>query len=335
MAQQKEKIIKIDSTQTSSAATSYGDADESWLSKIQGTLSWVKVPQIDPGKTLADIKSEILRWVKGDLLNEIKTTFSNWLQQKFSSVKKAVSTQINSIVSVGGKILGQWNTAKGQGFALFGAASAALLGGAVLMGAGPEMITGMLRVSQLAYSLNLKETDEQINAQIQGNITSLYATSGEALGQGLASLVSGGVFRIPRVQINLTKVTILWRSLNEEARLQMISQLKALARNAFFSGLKIVRQIFYRDTRKWLKNLAESNPNHWLIKLIPGGAETVKKWGAGGEPWSLSIGANKVFENLQKIPEYKNIGVFLENFVEGFGEGLQEFLPDLVRQPVT
>jgi hypothetical protein len=332
---QKEKKIHVDSRQTSSAATNYGDADESWLSKIQGTINWIKIPQIDPGKMFESFKSSLLKWLNGDLLREVKNTFSNWIKEKFLSVKKAVSTQINSIISVGGKFIGQWNTAKGQGLALFGAVSTALLGGAVLMGAGPEMITGMLRLSQLTYSLNLKETDAQINAQIQGNITSLYATSGEVLGQGLASFVSGGVFRIPRVQINLTKVTILWRSLNEESRLQMFSQLKALARNAFFGGLKILRQIFYRDTRKWLKNLAQSNPNHPLIKLIPGGAETVKKWGAGGEPWSLSLYVQKKIEELQKKPEFKNIGTFLENFIEGFGEGIQEFLPDLVRQPVT
>jgi hypothetical protein len=88
----------------------------------------------------------------------------------------------------------------------------------------------------MSYALNLKETDEQIEQQIQGSITGLYAVAGETFGSGLASFITGGFFRIPKVQINMTKVTILWRALNEEARTQLLAQLRNLARTAFFTG---------------------------------------------------------------------------------------------------
>ena len=237
--------------------------------------------------------------------------------------------------SVKNKILGQLNTTGGQGLAIFGALSAAVIGGGVLLGAGPEVITGMLRMYQIGYTLNLKQTDEQIEQEIQGSFTSLYASSGETLGMGLASFVSGGVFQIPKVKINMTKVSILWRALNEEARIQLLSQIKNLGRTAFFTGLRIMAKVFYRSTRKMLKQLALTDPNHPLIKLIPGGAKSVEQWGSGGEPWSLSLYVQNKIENIQANPLTKNIGVFLENFVEGFGEGIQEFLPDLVRQPMA
>jgi hypothetical protein len=336
MAQAKEKEIRVNPQQTSSAATKYGDAEDSWLSKIQGTVNWIKIPEIDPSKIIQDIKSSILKWVKGGLIGEIKNSLSNWIRQKFSDAKKAAFTQINSIVSVGGKFIGQWNTAEAQGLRLFGMITGGLIGGAVLLGAGPEMITGMLRMSQLLYTFNFNETDKQIDAQIEGNVTSMYASAGQALGSGLANFLSGGVFKIPRIQINMTKVAILWRTLNEEARTQMLSQLKALGKNVFFVALKSIFKLVYKDTRKYLKDLAKSSPNHPIISLIPGGAKTLELWGAGGEQWSMAVNiVQKKVENLQKDPRFKNIGVGLENFLESFGEGLQEFLPELVRQPVV
>ncbi|XZO03468.1 MAG: hypothetical protein ACM65L_07055 [Microcoleus sp.] len=329
--------IKIDANQTSSAATNYGGADQGWLKKIKGTVDWLKIPSVDPGAALDSIKGFLLKNLKGDLIKEIGSAIMGNFKELFGKIKRNVSNRIGSIVTVGKKILGTLtNTAEGQGLALFGAISAAAIGGGILLGAGPEVVTGMLRMSQLAYTFNFNQTDEQIDKQIEGSITALYATAGETLGSGLASFLSGGVFRIPRVQINLTKVSILWRAINEEAQTQMLQQLKNLARTAFFGGLKMLAKVFYRDSRKWLKALAKSNPDHPLIKLIPGGAKTLEKWGEKGiPPWSMALFNQVKFEKLQQNPLTKDIGVFLENFAEGFGEGIQEFLPDLVRQPTT
>lgn len=331
---QKEKTITVNAAQTSSAATKYGGVDSDWISKIKGTVSWIKILNINPGEMLGNIKDYILKGLRGDIIKEVGGALTKWINSTFGKAKNFADDRLNSIVAVGGKIIGQWNTAEAQGLRLFGLISGGLIGGAALLGAGPEMITGMLRISQILYTLNLNETDDQIDRQIEGQITSLYAVSGEALGSGLASFVSGGVFRIPKVQINMTKVTILWRSLNEEARITLLNQLKTLGRTAFFTGIKMLSKVFYRDTRKWLKQLAETNPSHPIINAIPGGADAVKKWGAGGEPWSLSLYVQKKIENLQKNPKFKDVGVFLESFIENFGEGIQEFLPDLVRQPV-
>jgi hypothetical protein len=332
-----QKVIKVDEKQTSSAATKYGDADTGWLGKIKGTFDWVKIPAIDPGKIASDIKELIAKGLRGEIIAGIGNFIQTHINNLLGRGKQFLQGQINAIAIVKGKILGQLNTTEGQGLAIFGALSAAVVGGGVLLGAGPEVITAMLRLYQVGYTLNLKETDEQIESQLQGQLSSLYAMAGDAFGSGLASLVSGGVFSVPRLQINMTKIAILYRSLNEEARVQLVSQVKALGRNAFFTGLRMLAKVFYRDTRKMIKTLAEKEPNHWLIKLVPGGAETVRKWGMGGEPWSLSLYVQKVLEKLQgnNNPFIKNIGIFLENATESFGEGIQEFLPDLVRQPVV
>jgi hypothetical protein len=337
MAKTPPPQIKIDANQTSSAATNYGGADQGWLSKIKGTFDWVKIPAVSPGAALESIKGFLLKGLKGNLVKEIGSAIIGNFKELFGKVKQNVSGRIGSIVTVGKKILGTLtNTAEGQGLALFGAISAAVIGGGVLLGAGPEVVTGMLRISQLAYTLNLNETDKQIDEQIEGSITALYATAGETLGSGLASFLSGGVFRIPKVQINLTKVSILWRALNEEAQTQMLQQLKNLARTAFFAGLKMLVKVFYRDSRKWLKALAKSNPDHPLIKLIPGGAKTLENWGEkGAPPWSMALYVEAKIEKLQQNPLTKDIGTLLENFAESFGESIQEFLPDLVRQPTT
>lgn len=331
MSKPTEKKISFDENQTSSAATHYeGGADQSWLSKV--TPSWFKLPSINIGEIADSIKKAVVKGIKGELIGSLV----NYVKTLFGKVKSAFGGQLKSIVKVGNKILGALDTTpEGQGLRLFGAVSGILIGGATLAGAGPEMITGMLRSYQLLYSLNLKETDAQISQQIQGSITAFYSEAGQAFGTGLASFVTGGVFQLPRVQIDMTKISIIWRSLNEEAKSQMISQLKNLSRTAFFTGLRMAVKIFYRDTRKWLKNLAKKDPNHPFIKSIPGGAKAVELWGSGGEPWSLSLFVQKKIQKIQEDKATKNLGFFLEQAVESFGEGLQEFLPQLVRQPIT
>lgn len=331
MTKPTEKKISFDENQTSSAATHYeGGADQSWLSKV--TPSWFKLPSINIGEIADSIKKAVVKGIKGELIGSLV----NYVKTLFGKVKSAFGGQLKSVIKVGSKILGTLDTTPaGQGLRLFGVVSGILIGGATLAGVGPEVIMGMLRTSQLLYLLNLKETDEQINQQIEGSITSFYSEAGQAFGTGLASFVTGGVFQLPRVQIDLTKISILWRGLNEEARSQMLSQLKNLARTAFFTGLRMMVKIFYRDTRKWLKTLAKKNPDDPLIKLIPGGAKAVELWGSGGEPWSVSLYVQKEIQKIQENKSTKNIGFFLEQATESFGEGLQEFLPQLVRQPIT
>lgn len=332
----KQKDISFQSTRSSSAATHYGDVDVTWLQKIKGTIKWFRIPPVNPAAIADDIKRMVIRGLQGKLVKEISTAIIGNLKELFGRGKQALKTQIGSILEVGGKIRGVFtNTPEGQGLAIFGVVTSALIGGGILLGAGPEVITGMLRLSQIVYAFNLNETDDQIEKEIEGSITSLYAVAGDTLGSGLASFVTGGVFKIPKVQINITKVTVLWRALNEEARSQLLAQLRNLSRTAFFTGARIMAKTFYRSSRKWLKELARNQPNHPLIKLIPGGAKTVEQWGAGGPSWSLSLFVRQGLEKLQSNPLYKNIGVLLENAIESFGEGIQEFLPDLVRQPIS
>ena len=330
-----KKIIKFDATQTSSAATVYGGADENWLSKIQGTFNWVKIPQFDLKKGFDDLKAFITTALKSDLPKEIGNAIMGNIKELLGQGKQEIKKRIGSLIEVGGKTLGQLaNTPEGQGLAIFGSLSTLFVGGGVLLGAGPEVITAMLRAQQLAYAFNFNQTDEQIEKQLEGSITSLYASAGQTLGFGLATFLSGGIFKIPRVQINMTKISIIFRALNEEARTQLMAQVRSLARTAFFTGLRMFGQIFYRSARKWLKAIAKQNPNHPLIKLIPGGAKTVALWGEKGQPaWSPSLYVNKKIEAI--AVKNKDIAALLENAVESFGELIQEFLPELVRQPIS
>lgn len=344
MTRGKNEAGGVKANETSSAASHYFDATKNWLAK-QGSkvAEWMGNPSIDLGgvfgKYIDYIKSATQKI--GDAIQSISP------QGIWDSIGKAVGIGVSKItekvktgflkplIIVKDKIIGQLKNAEGQGLAIFGALSAAIIGGGVLLGAGPETVTGMLRVSQLVYTFNFNQTDEQIDKQIEGDITGIYATTGQALGTGLASFVSGGVFKFPRVQINMTKISILWRALNEEARNQLMSQLKGLSRTVFFTGLKMIMNLFYRDARKWIKVLAEKEPNHFIFKLIPGGIDTIKKWGTGGPPWAPNLYVNQKTENLQNNPVTRNVGVLLENAIESFGEGLQDFLPDLVRQPIV
>lgn len=340
----KDEPGGVKAQETSSAASHYFDATKKWLGQQGAKVTeWMGNPSID----LGGVFSKCIDYIKsatqkiGDIAQSISSqgiwdSISKAIGIGASKIAEKVKTGfLKPLIIVKDKIIGQLGNAQGQGLAIFGALATAIIGGGVLLGAGPETVSGMLRISQLMYTFNFNQTDDQIDKQIEGNISSLYSITGEALGTGLASFVTGGVFKFPRVQINMTKISIFWRALNEEARTQLMTQLKGLSRTVFFTGLKMMMNLFYRDARKMLKQLAKVEPNHPLIKLIPGGANTVEKWGGGGAPWTLALYVQQKIENVQSNPVTKNFGLLLESFVESFGEGLQDFLPDLVRQPIV
>lgn len=335
--------IGVTEKETSSAATHYYDAPLKWI-KAQGAgaAEWVSHRSIDPGKFFSDISAQIgAIWKDVGQIRKILTPegilgfYKDIWGKILGKGKKAINGFLNPLLVVKDKVIGGLNTVGGQGLALLVAGAGLLTGGGILLGAGPETITGMMQGFRILYQLNWQESDEDIEKQIQGSITGLYSSAGGALGTGLASFVTGGVFKLPRVQINITKISILWRALNEEARSEMLAQLKNLSRTAFFTGLRIFIKTIYRSARKWFKQWAKANPNHPLIKLIPGGMKSIEAWGAGGPPWSLCQGVNKFVEKLQENPVTKNIGVFLEEFLDNFGDGLNDFLPELVRIPMA
>ena len=335
--------IGVTEKETSSAASHYYDAPLKWIkSQGAGVAKWASHASLDPGKFFSDAANQIGEiWKNVTEIRKILTPggIANFYKdiwgKVFNKGKRAVNGFLNPLLIVKNKILGAFNTPEGKGLAALAAGASALLGGGVLLGAGPETINGMLRGVQLLYQLNWTESDEDIEKQIQGSITGLYSSAGSAVGTGLASLVTGGVFKLPRVQINVTKVSILWRALNEEARSEMLAQLRNLARTAFFTGLRIFIKTIYRSARKWFKQWAKANPNHPLVQAIPGGMKSIEAWGSGGPPWSFSQYVNKKIENLQENPLTKNIGVFLEQAVEEFFDGISDFLPELVRTPIV
>lgn len=337
------EYIGVTERETSSAASHYYDAPLKWI-KAQGAgaAKWASERSFDPGKLFSDISAQVGSiWKDVSRIRELLTPEGvlGLLGGIWDKIKakgtQAINGFLNPLLIVKDKIIGGLKTAEGKGVALFVGAATLLTGGGILLGAGPETITLMLRGTQVLSQLNWKETDEDIEKQIQGSITGLYSSAGSAVGTGLASFVTGGVFKMPKVQINITKVSILWRALNEEARSEMLAQMRNLARTAFFTGLRALVKVIYRSVRKRLKVWAAENPNHPLLNLVPGGAKTIEKWGAGGEPWSLSQYVNKKIEALQENPITKNIGIFIEQVIEDFNDGISDFLPELVRSPIV
>jgi hypothetical protein len=107
MATGTKKDISFKADQTSSAATHYGGADKSWLSKIKGTVDWIKIPQVDFAKMQADLKELVTKLTGGNLAKEIGVAILGNLKELLGQAKQAVKTQLNSILEVGGKILGK------------------------------------------------------------------------------------------------------------------------------------------------------------------------------------------------------------------------------------
>lgn len=348
------KALGVKEKETSSSATVYLDASIDWLkSKGKKVVNWISNP-VATAVSLKDGVSSLLKKITGTLsgiAKDVKQVASELKQYRellsplnvvksvvrwFQQAKQTANNFIGTVIKVQGKIVGQLKTVEGQALATFVGVAGTVLAGGWLLGLPTEALQLTLRGAQFFYTHNWNRTDADYEKDIDGQIANLYGSAGEALGTGLASFVTGGVFRLPRVQINVTKISILWRALNEEAREELMVNLKGLARTAYRGALKILFSVFYPQVRKMVKKFVNDNPNSPLLKLIPGGKKTIDQWGVG-PAWALGENyVNKKIEALQESDDEnkKNLGRLLENFVDSFGDGLQDFLPELIRQPI-
>lgn len=181
------------------------------------------------------------------------------------------------------------------------------------------LFTFVITTATILWNFNWLISDAEIEREIKSAQDGLYGMAGELVGQSLGFVVGGAIPGAFTFLFNKHMAAAIFENLTEEAQEELGGQLAALMRATFRSFGQAVIKRQFKSARKYLKK----NPNHPLSKIIKEkmGAKAFAEWG-NSEGQSFTI-ASKVEERVENIkdPRLRN---FTENFLEGFGEALQE-----------
>lgn len=222
-----------------------------------------------------------------------------------------------AILIVGGAIVGTVSGAiigvvKSLAATSLGKVFLGAIGGGLLAGAG----TALIGTAQFLWNFQWNQSDSEIEAEIESAINSLYTPAGDVLGRGLATLLVGGKWQAPRVEINVRQAAFQF-VLHEEIRDEMISSMSALIHASLNAFKILVVKKAYMKGRRGLKKLWANLPPE-IRSNLPGLDKAITAWGEEeSKPFSL---AAEYEENVvDKIDDVK-----LKNALEGFTGGFWE-----------
>lgn len=181
------------------------------------------------------------------------------------------------------------------------------------------LFTFVITTATILWNFNWEISDKEIEQEIKSAQDGLYGMAGELVGQSLGFVVGGAIPGAFSFLLNKHMAAAIFENLKEEAAEELGGQLSALMRATFRSFGQALLKRQFKSARKYLKK----NPNHPLSKIIREkmGEKRFREWGEkDGQSFTI---ANKVEERVENIkdPRLQN---FTENFLEGFGEALQE-----------
>lgn len=181
------------------------------------------------------------------------------------------------------------------------------------------LFTFVLTTATILWNFNWLVSDDEIEKEIKSSQEGLYGMAGELVGQSLGFVVGGALPGAFTFLFNKHMAAAIFENLTEEAQEELGGQLAALMRATFRSfGTALIKRQF-KSARKYLKK----NPNHPLSKIIRErmGEKRFREWGEkDGQSFTISNHVEERVENI-KDPRLRN---FTENFLEGFGEAMQE-----------
>jgi hypothetical protein len=279
---------------------------------------------------------------------EVGSTAISWLQKGITNLKQLASDMWNGAGEIGKALLrGDWNLfkqfAKEQPLAASAGIGAVLLvggvvvagvvggvsalvgalgltGSALTLGMGGGVVASAITGMQQIYSFDFNKSDDAILAEINSAFTNLSGTAGESLGRALAGFVVNKK-EIPKLKINVQRAATMFLALEDdgenEIAEEILEELSTLGWAFFRFAKTVLFSIGYINFRQWAKaNVKSGIP--WIDKMI-------ESWGdKDGKPWIISESVEKVVETIDG--ENPAVGRFLDGVIEGFGDGLTDFL---------
>lgn len=282
--------------------SSIGSKINGWLAKGFVNLKNLAKNMIDGAKELG---SAILR---GDW-----NIFKNWLKED----PIALAAGAGVVILAGATVVGVVG-AIGSGIA--GIVGSIGIGGITLAGIGGSVMMAAVSAGQTIWTFDFNKSDQKIYDEINSAFGGLANVAGESMGRSLAGFVVNRK-ETPKLKINIKATATLFLELEDNGDNEIASEI--------LESLSGLGWAFFRFAKKALFSIGYINFRQWAKKNIKSGIPWVDKmiasWGEeGGKSWIIS---QKINEGIEAIgEENKALGQFLEGVVEGFGDGLTDFI---------
>ena len=296
-----------------------GVTPDKWIQdaagKVWGAIKSGISSALDLAKRMFEGGKELLNAIgRGDW-----DIFKNWLRD---DPKSAIAGGL--AVAVGGWFIGSASglfAAAGAGISSMWASLGAIKIGGVTLGLMlPTLQQAIVSTSNTVYNLDWAKSDTAILAELNGAYLGFLGNVGESTGRMLAGFIMGGGKANPKMNISITATAALIitaRQDGSDIEQELIEELSALANVFMKYATTLAGKLGYLELRKYARQNVRTG-----VKVID---EKIKNWGLQeGQSWSI---AQKVNNKIEKITEENAaLGTFLENFVEGFGDGLSDFI---------
>jgi len=324
---------------TLSSALIYGiEPDIKYFQKLGSkVLDILKLPIVRAKNFINRVVNGGKELIKNFLSGKLPKLFGKWAKENPIAAGAGVvglGLGLGTILIVGGSTVGILAGGVGA-LGAIGSAIGAIGAGALKLGSvavtglgitslltgqsAGQLISGAFNFAETIYSFDFQQSDKSIQQEIDNTINSLYGPTGEYLGRSIASVLAGGLFNPPRIQINIRALSLAW-NLNPDIRDDLLNEVTTLAHLGLTAFRTIViKQAFMRG-RDGIKRFWKGLPSS-ITRSFPELSRTIENWGKeGNKPWTIQGVIEKRIENLDDT----KLEALAEGFIEGFWEQFRQ-----------
>lgn len=246
-----------------------------------------------------------------------------------SALTQPITALVNFIGSRGGQVTtAVVDTAIGAG----------LVGTAVFnahQGLGKAL--GMiLNQTEFLYDFNFDIPDSDIWRQIKALIDGLYGSAGDFIGSSFARLLLTGSLEPPKVEIDIRGLSLAYSEFAEDRREDLLQGVSSFAYQGTIVAQRCAFLFAFLRGRNEFKKFIQGRPD--IEQKFPEVARFAKEWGDEENPltkenevkdWRVSTWVEGKIDSIKKTYG-QQIGSFVENLVESFGDESRDILEDYI-----
>lgn len=203
------------------------------------------------------------------------------------------------------------------------AGSLGLLGSVGALGTLGGIVGGLMNQAEVVYSMDWQVSDKELMEQMNNAVNGLYEPAGEFLGRGLAGLITGGLGKPPKVEVNIRR-TALAIYINPEIADDILDAISDLAQQGLMVARKLAIMSLLMKGRQGIKGAWKNLPEG-VRKKFPKLDEAIRTWGdEDKEPWSFEDKVNSSIESIddQRLQDAAN--GFISGFWNQFRDGVEK-----------
>ncbi|MEG4356927.1 MULTISPECIES: hypothetical protein [unclassified Microcoleus] len=296
-----------------------GVTPDKWIQDAAGAV-WSAIKSgissaIDLGKRMFEGGKELLSAIgRGDW-----DIFKQW----FRDDPKSALAGAGAVAVAGwfiGSASGLFAVASSGISAMWTSLGAIKIGGVAVSLMLPTLQQAIVSTGNTVYNIDWAKSDAAILAELNGSYLGFLNNLGESTGRMLAGLALGGGKANPKLNISITATAALIITAKQDGsniEEELVEELSQLANIFMRYATTLAGKLGYLELRKYARQNVRTG-----IKVID---EKIKNWGLQeSQTWSI---AQKVEDKVEKITEKDPaFGNLLEGLIEGFGDGLSDFI---------